>query len=102
MSLLAVQEGPIQYLGEFVFGVVVVLGLFGWIWFKPAVDRLLKDKDKVEAQRDSLIEVHENTTLPVLKDVNDKVIPALQDLAKGLEDLTAEVTLLRDQRRNQQ
>lgn len=45
---------------------VVAAGLGGLIWFKPAVDQLIKRAEAAEAQRDTLLTAY-----------HDKVIPAL-------------------------
>lgn len=100
--LAASSSDPVGYLLNFgVLGVIVVLALSGFIWFKPSVDREIKKNDKVEAQRDKLLDVHENTTLPVLKDVNDKLIPLATQIRDELHELRREIASLRDQRRQE-
>lgn len=71
-----VAEGgvPVQWLGEFAFGVVLLLFLGGWAYAKPAVDRMLRDYDRL---RD------ENALLR--KGIDEKVIPALEKNTVHLE-----------------
>lgn len=60
--LTLVQWGPL--------GVTLALIIFGFLWAKPAVDRLLVDKERAEAQRDSLISTYEKEIIPALRDYN--------------------------------
>jgi hypothetical protein len=67
-----------------VIGVVLVLALFGWVEFKPGVMRLVKDKERAEAQRDALVETWSREVFPVLAAVNQTLIPALNANVEGL------------------
>lgn len=54
-------------------GGVVVAFLLGWIWPKPAVDRLISDLERKEAQLDALVETYEARVIPVLVEANDRL-----------------------------
>lgn len=42
---------PIEFINFGVLGLVVVAFIIGWIWPKPSVDRLLRDKDRLLDQQ---------------------------------------------------
>jgi hypothetical protein len=55
-NLVGQEAGPdvdvvAQWLQYGASGAVVVALLLGWLWAKPAVDRLLKDKDRLLEER---------------------------------------------------
>lgn len=66
--MLLAAESPVDLVQFGVLGVIVTLILFGWLWAKPAVDRLAKDKERAEAQRDALIDVYQREVIPALRD----------------------------------
>lgn len=47
---------PFEFVQYGVPGLVVVALIMGWIWAKPAVDRLLKDKDRIIEERNGQLE----------------------------------------------
>jgi hypothetical protein len=49
-----------------VVGLVVVAALFGWIWFKPAVDRLQKDLDQALADLRQLERLDRESIIPAV------------------------------------
>lgn len=55
-------------------GVIVLAFLTGLVFAKPTVDRLIKERDKAEDQRDS-----------VIHDVLEKVAPALEQAVEALK-----------------
>lgn len=67
---------------------ILALALGGFIWFKPAVDKLLERIDKAEAQRDSLLDTYRAEVLPALTasttssarivDLVEKLVPLLE------------------------
>lgn len=77
-----------------VVGVVVIAMLVGLLWAKPAVDRLIKDKEKAESQRDDLLRVYEEKMLPALTDsivVTRDLKPVIQDVTTVLAQVKAEL-----------
>lgn len=52
--MIVAAEVP-TWIGELAFGSVVLLALFGYVWFKPAVDELRGRAERAEGQRDTLI-----------------------------------------------
>lgn len=66
-----------------VLGVVLILVLFGYLWAKPSVDRVLEDKAKVEKQRDDLLDLYQNEVIPVLREVKDHVVPGLNKVLES-------------------
>lgn len=82
---------------------MVLAILTGWIWAKPAVeklildhekavervtkdnDRLIIERDKAYEQRDAMAEVFQEKFLPVLSDLI-RVVPALQEMISRGED----------------
>lgn len=77
-----------------VLGLVIVAFLIGWIWPKPPVDRLIKDKEAAEAQRDALVKTYEEQVIPAIQAMNSQILPALTDLATALRDLKDQVAAL--------
>ena len=73
-----------------VLGLVVLSLLTGWLWTKPSVDRLEKERDraiaereKAEAQRDAMAQVLQDRLLPVVGDfinTTRSLLPILQQL----------------------
>lgn len=55
-------------------GLIVLAFLTGLVFAKPTVDRLIKERDKAEEQRDS-----------VIRDVLEKVAPALEHAVEALK-----------------
>lgn len=69
----------LSLLSSSVLGLVIILALFGWVWFKPAVEELKERAEKAERQRDDLIKTYEDEIIPVLRDVSEQVLPTLAD-----------------------
>lgn len=63
---VAVAGDPTDLIQFGVVGVILMLILFGFLWAKPAVDRLIADKERAEAQRDALVETYQKEIIPVL------------------------------------
>lgn len=70
-----------------ILGIIVALILFGWLWAKPSVDRIIRDKERAEEQRDQMIDIYQKQVIPVLNDVQDKLIPMLTTVQYELRDL---------------
>jgi len=91
-----------------VLGLVVLSLITGWLWTKPSVerlqqerDRLLKEREKADAQRDQMAQVLQDKLLPVVGDFIattralmpvlqqlqylQQLIPILQDLVRASE-----------------
>lgn len=76
-------------------GIVIACLLLGLLWAKPAVDRLIKDKERAEAQRDELLRVYEEKMLPALADsivVTRDLKPIMQDVANTLAQVKGELS----------
>jgi hypothetical protein len=79
-----------SYVNFGVLGLVVLSLITGWLWTKPSVDRLekerdraLAERDKAEAQRDAMAQVLQERLLPVVGDfisTTRSLIPILQQL----------------------
>lgn len=69
---------------------LVILGLiFGWLWAKPAVQQLIKDKERAEAQRDELLKQYEEKVLPVVTEntrAARQLSPLLEEVIRRLPD----------------
>lgn len=74
-----------------VLGVVLILVLFGYLWAKPSVDRILKDKAKAEEQRDALLDIYQTRVIPVLNEVKDHVVPGMAKVFEQQATLSLQV-----------
>lgn len=75
-------------------GLVIAGMLLGLLWAKPAVDRLIADKERAEKQRDELLTVYEEKLLPALADsivVTRDLKPILQDVQTTLAQVKGEL-----------
>lgn len=78
-------------------GLFIALALFGYVWFKPAVDQLKADKAEIAAQRDALLKVNEEKVIPLLGELSrvvSTVLPALTDAAGQLKRAGDELATL--------
>jgi hypothetical protein len=76
-------------------GLVIAALLVGLLWAKPAVDRLIRDKEKAEAQRDDLLRMYEEKMLPALTDsiiITRDLKPVIQDVTNVLSQVKAELS----------
>jgi hypothetical protein len=81
---------PVTFLNFGVLGLVVAGLITGWLWTKPAVDRLVAEKDraiaereKADAQRDAMAQVLQEKLLPVVGDfiaTTHALLPILQQI----------------------
>lgn len=72
-----------------VIGLVLVALLLGWLWAKPAVQQLIKDKERAEAQRDELLKQYEEKVLPVVTEntrAARQLSPLLEEVIRRLPD----------------
>jgi hypothetical protein len=73
-----------------VLGLVVLSLITGWLWTKPSVeklleerDRLVKERERADAQRDAMAQVLQERLLPVIGDfisTTRALLPVLQQL----------------------
>jgi hypothetical protein len=116
---LATTGGPsladevTPYLNYGVLGLLVLAIFFGWVWAKPAVDRIIAERDAAVAQliaeRDRLIEERaraEQQRDAALAIAQDKIVPLLtsfvstsQTLIPLLQEIVREGTDDRPRRR---
>lgn len=54
-----------------VLGMVIAAALFGWIWFKPAVDNLLSRLDRLEKKLDDREDFIRTVVMPAVSESND-------------------------------
>lgn len=79
---------PLDFIQYGVLGLVIIGLLLGWLWAKPAVDRMLKDKERAEAQRDDLLKVYEEKVMPATVESTQAItaiLPVLERVARLLE-----------------
>lgn len=94
MGWLLAQDGAssdpvLSFLQYGVLGLVIVALLLGWLWAKPAVERIITDKEKAEQARDDLMKVQEEKVLPALLEqtgVTRSLIPVMQEVVRLLEE----------------
>lgn len=75
-------------------GIFIAAMLLGLLWAKPAVDRLITDKERAEKQRDELLRVYEEKMLPALAEsitVTRDLKPVMQDVNNTLAQVKAEL-----------
>jgi len=100
---IAAAEGavdPFQVIltGTGVVGAMFILALLGWIWLKPAVEKVFasyeaaitkRDADLARQQAliDTLLAVHQHDVLPVLADYEKHLSPMLQKVEAMLQYL---------------
>lgn len=61
----------LQFLQYGVLGLVIVAALMGWIWFKPGVDNLLSDRDRLNNQLDMLNTFNREVVIPAITQSNE-------------------------------
>lgn len=79
--------GIVEYIQYGVLGLVVVGFLIGFIWARPAVNQLIKDKEAAEKQRDELIKTYENKVIPLLQEVDEKLLPAVGEVLVSIREM---------------
>ena len=92
-------EVPVpSWLGELAFGAIVVLAVFGYVWFKPAVNSLMERVEKAETQRDALIETYQDEIIPALRDANAGSVRAVETVERSRVTLEATTAVLTEVR----
>lgn len=91
-----VPEAIAPYMNYGVLGLVFVAILCGWIWSKPAVDRLLAERDRLilekqraEEQRDAALSIAQEQIVPLLTTfvtTTQTLIPLLQEIVRDGND----------------
>lgn len=83
---------PLPTIGYGALGTVFVAAMFGFIWFKPAVEDLRTRLTKTEEQRDTLLSTV-TTTLATKLDANTEsntaLKPLLEDVVRALDRVEA-------------
>jgi hypothetical protein len=79
-----------------VLGLIIIALLLGWLWAKPAVMQIIRDKeraderaDRAEAQRDELLKQYEEKVLPVIGEntrAARQLSPLLEEVIRRLPD----------------
>lgn len=81
-----------NYLLNFgVLGLFVIALLVGVLWPKPQVERIIKEKEAIEAQRDALLTAMQEQVIPVLTEFKSTAVPAIKQLQDDVRSLTAAV-----------
>jgi uncharacterized membrane protein len=75
-----------------ILGIILLLILFGYLWAKPSVDQLQKDKAAAEKSRDEMVALMSTEVLPLLSETKDKTLPAINALREQLSAVAADVT----------
>lgn len=80
---------PLDFIQYGVLGLVIVSLLLGWLWAKPAVDQLRKDKERAEAQRDALMATTQENirALAQTSQVNEAMRPVLGEVVSLLKEI---------------
>jgi hypothetical protein len=84
------------YLNYGVLGLVVIGLVMGWLWAKPAVDRLIAERDRVieekkraEEQRDAALAIAQDKIVPLLTSfvsTTQTLIPLLHQIIRDGDD----------------
>ena len=72
--IAVVQGGPESFFNWVQFGVlgmVIAAALFGWIWFKPAVDNLLDRLERLEKKLDDREDFIRTIVMPAVSESNE-------------------------------
>jgi hypothetical protein len=85
---------PVTWVQFGVTGMVIGALLTGWLWAKPAVDRLIKDKEHAEAQRDRLLTVYEERIMPTM----GEAVGTLKEVAPALAEIKIILQQVQEQR----
>lgn len=83
---------PLDFIQYGILGLVIAALLLGWLWAKPAVDRLIADKEKAEEQRNDLLKVYEEKIMPALiqsTSVTTSLIPVMEEVIRCVDDIRA-------------
>ena len=82
-----------------ILGLVVLAAISGLIWFKPSVDALKAERDRVVSENEQIRKL-----LPDAIAINTQATMALNEAAKAMRDMTvvAEVTRQTQQHRRSQ
>lgn len=88
--MLAQALPELDFTNYGILGLVIMAWLTGLIWGRPAVNHILADKRAVEAQRDSLLNIHETQVIPVLTDVQRELVPATSSMAKAVRSMQSQ------------
>lgn len=98
VKLLGLEASPVDLVQFGVLGVVLMLFLIGWAWTKPSVDQLKADKEKaetrlekVEDQRDAMVDVYKDEFLPVLSKLT-AIVKDREELAPLLSEVRTILT----------
>lgn len=90
---------PLTWVNFGVLGLVVLGLLTGWIWSKPAAermtqerDRLIQERDRAQAQRDAAADVMQEKLIPVTAEL----LIAMKALLPLLDRLQAMEPVMRD------
>lgn len=88
---------PVTWINFGVLGLLFVAAILGFIYFKPSVekmleerDRLIKERDKMADQRDAMSSVLQEKLLPIVSDfvsTTRALLPVLQEI-QHLQALT--------------
>lgn len=89
----AQSQDILQYFQYGAMGLIVVGFLMGYIWPKPAVDRLIKDKERAEEQVTLLVKTYEEKVIPLLQEVDDKLLPAMGEVAQAVRDVRRDMEM---------
>lgn len=74
---------PVTWINFGVLGLLALGLITGWLWPKHAVERIIKEKEKAEAQRDAMAQVLQDKLLPVVGDfitTTHVLLPVLQEM----------------------
>lgn len=77
-------------------GLCIIGLLTGLLWAKPAVERIIKDKEAAEAQRDRMLEAYETKIIPALAQSTatvESMRPLFDEVRTVLQDVQVEMAL---------
>lgn len=65
------EPGALSFAQFGILGLIIVAGLAGWIWFKPAVDNLLSRLDRLEKKLDEREDFIRTVVIPAVSESNE-------------------------------